>query len=77
MIDDKIAKVESIDLINKYLVLLYGKKPFYKKSDYFKAKKCALISVNEMIKILPYGNSGIRFYLDALEKEIIAYEKET
>jgi hypothetical protein len=38
------------------------------------AKQCALIAVNEMIKILPYGYSETRFYLDELEKEIRSYE---
>lgn len=36
-------------LLNKYLILLYGKKPFYKKSDYFKVKKVALILIDELI----------------------------
>ena len=34
------------------------------------AKQCALIAVDEMIKILPYGNREKRWYLDELEKEI-------
>ena len=38
------------------------------------AKQCALIAVDEMIKILPYGYSETRFYLDELEKEIRSYE---
>ena len=41
------------------------------------AKQCALIAVDEMIKILPYSYSETRFYLDELEKEIIAYKNES
>lgn len=33
-------------------------------------KQDALIAIDEMIKILPYGNREKRWYLDDLEKEI-------
>lgn len=39
-------------LTNKYLKLLYGKKPFYKKSDYFKVRQVVLIVVDEQINTI-------------------------
>lgn len=44
-------KEKAKQLISKYLILLYGKKPFYKKSDYFKSKKAVLICVDEIVEI--------------------------
>jgi hypothetical protein len=42
-------KEKAEELIVKFLPLLFGAKLLYKKSDYFKAKKCALIAVDELI----------------------------
>ena len=42
-------KEKAKELVNNYLPILFGKKTFYKKSDYFKSKQCALIAVDEML----------------------------
>jgi len=48
-------KQKAIELVDNFLPLLYGKKPFYKKSDLFKAKQCALICVDEIINSIEVG----------------------
>ena len=42
-------KEKAVKLVDKFLPILFGVKPLYKKSDYFKAKQCALIAVEEML----------------------------
>ena len=44
-------KEKAVKLVDKFLPILFGVKPLYKKSDYFKAKQCALIAVDEIFKI--------------------------
>jgi len=55
-------KAKAEELVNKFLLLLFGKKPFYSKSDYFKAKKCATICVDEILEVL--GGSGVYGFAD-------------
>jgi len=55
-------------LLNKYLTLLYGKKPFYKKSDYFKAKKVALVCVKEIMELNLLASDN--WYWQGIEKRI-------
>lgn len=43
------TKEKAKELVYEFLHLLYGNKPFYKKSDFFKAKKCALICVDKIL----------------------------
>lgn len=61
-------KEKAIQLINEYLSLLYGKKQFYKKSDCFKAKKCALICVDEIVNIgsNPRNPTGLKYWNDVI-----------
>lgn len=44
------AKERAEELVYKYLPLLYGKKKYYKNSDLFKSKQCALIAVDLAIE---------------------------
>jgi hypothetical protein len=44
-----IPKEKAKELVYKYLPLLYGKKPYYKNSDLFKCKQCALIAIDEIL----------------------------
>jgi len=47
-------KEKAIELVNKYLAILFGKKYLYKKSEYFTSKQCALIAVNEIIDAIDW-----------------------
>lgn len=53
-------KEKAKELVDKFLPILFGVKPLYKKSDYFKAQQCALIAVDELIKETQFEVPNIR-----------------
>ena len=70
----KDAKKEVEQLTKEYLVMLYGKKPFYKKSDYFKVKQVVLLCIDKQFELLRYlgskDHSQLYDYLVEQKKEI-------
>tara|TARA_R110002051_G_C8769409_1_gene503381 strand:+ start:40546 stop:40770 length:225 start_codon:yes stop_codon:yes gene_type:complete len=70
----KDPKLEVEQLVKEYLIMLYGKKPFYKKSDYFKVKQVVLLCVSKQFELLRYlggkDNSQLYDYLVEQKKEI-------
>jgi hypothetical protein len=72
----KDPKVEVEQLVKEYLIMLYGKKPFYKKSDYFKVKKVVLLCVSKQFELLRYlgSKTSEELYNDLVEqKRLLKY----
>ena len=68
----KAPEIEVEQLVKEYLRMLYGKKPFYKKSEYFKIRQVVELCLSKQFELLRYSGSKTseELYNDLVKQKV-------